>query len=106
MEFPVRRPLQLGREHDHQTLGVDGKQALVEERVQVRAENDSRIRWRMEAIEAPPGTSLLTFTAVRRTGEVPSEERSRDLDLELELVSRLEPDAAARILQAVGSTSR
>jgi hypothetical protein len=68
-------------------------------------ENDSRVRWRMEGVETPPGTSLLTLTAVRRTGEVPSEEKSRDLDLELELVGRLEPDAAARILQAVDSTS-
>jgi hypothetical protein len=45
----------------------------------------------------------VTFTAVRRTGEVPSEEKSRDLDLELELVRRQESDSAARIIQAVES---
>jgi hypothetical protein len=69
-------------------------------------ENESRTRCRVEAIETSPGACRVTFTAVRRTGEVPSEEKSRDLDLELELVRRLEPDSAARVLQAVDSTSR
>jgi hypothetical protein len=69
-------------------------------------ESESRTRCRVEAVETSPGACRITFTAVRRTGEVPSEEKSRDLDLELELVRRLEPDAAARVVQAVNSTSR
>lgn len=69
-------------------------------------ENDSHTRYRVEGAEKPPGMCHVTFTAVRRTGEVPSEEKSRDLDLELELVRRLEPDAAARIVQSVESTAR
>jgi len=69
-------------------------------------ENDSRTRCRVEAVETSPGACRATFTAVRRTSDVPSEEKSRDLDLELELVRRLEPDAAARILQAVEPTAK
>jgi hypothetical protein len=69
-------------------------------------ENHSNMRYRAEGVESPPGTCRVTFTAVRRTGEVPSEEKSRDLDMELELVRRLEPDAAARIIQSVESAAR
>jgi hypothetical protein len=69
-------------------------------------ENQSSTRYRVEGIDSPANTCRVTFTSVRRTGEVPSEERSRDLDLELELIRRLEPEVAARILQAVESAAR
>lgn len=42
----------------------------------------------------------VTFIAIRRTGSSPSEERSRDLELEVELVQRLDPEQAKRIVQA------
>jgi hypothetical protein len=38
-------------------------------------ENDSRTRCRVEAVETSPGACRATFTAVRRTSDVPSEEK-------------------------------
>jgi hypothetical protein len=69
-------------------------------------ENASRVRVRVEGVEEHDGTSRVTCTAVRRTGEAPSEERSRDLDMELELVRRLEPNEAERITRAVEAVSK
>jgi hypothetical protein len=62
--------------------------------------NASGTRYRVEGQDIDEKSCRITFVAIRRTGGAPSEERSRDLDMELELVRRLEPDAAARIAQA------
>jgi hypothetical protein len=69
-------------------------------------EDTSALRYRAEGIDAGAGTCRVIFTAVRRTGRTPSEEKSRDLDMELELVRRLEPEAAARILAASEGAAR
>ena len=63
-------------------------------------ENAPRVRYRIEGVDTGNGTCRVTFTAVRRTSEAPSEEKSRDLDMEVELVRRLDPGEAARIIQA------
>jgi hypothetical protein len=63
-------------------------------------ETPARVRLRVEGVESGERTCRVTFTAIRRTGEAPSDERGRDIDLELELVRRLEPDRAERITRA------
>ena len=63
-------------------------------------ENRDRLRYRVEGLDAGEGTCRVRFVAVRRTGSSPSEERSRDLDLEVELLRRLEPEEARRIAGA------
>ena len=60
----------------------------------------SATRYHVEGQDIGGTACRVTFVAVRRTGDSPSEERSRDLDLELELIRRLEPDAASRIASA------
>ncbi len=63
-------------------------------------ENASRVRVRLEGTDTGGGRCRATFTAIRRTGDAPSEERSRDVDLELELIRLVEPDEALRIRRA------
>jgi hypothetical protein len=62
--------------------------------------NASAVRYRAEGKDLDGKSCRVTFTAIRRTGNSPSEERSRDLELEVELLRRLEPDQAQRIVQA------
>ena len=52
------------------------------------------------------GTCRVMFIAIQRTGAVPSEVRSRDIDLEVELVRRLEPDEAARIVRLADDAAK
>lgn len=73
-----------------------GKSGLVLE----TREDKVRVRYRAEGTSTGEGASRLVFVAVRRTGGSPSEERSRDLELEIELIQRLEPQVAERILAA------
>ena len=65
-------------------------------------EDSSRSRYRLEGSEIGGKSCRLVFIAIRRTGLSPAEERSRDLDMELELARRVEPDEAARIQAASG----
>jgi len=81
---------------------ADGKGGLVLE----TREDPSALRYRAEGMDTGGGTCRVVFTAVRRTGRTPSEERSRDLDLEIELVRRLEPEAAARMLATAEAAAR
>ncbi|HTP30467.1 MAG TPA: hypothetical protein VMK12_33020 [Anaeromyxobacteraceae bacterium] len=69
-------------------------------------EDASLLRYRVKGMEEDQGTSRVTFVAMRRTGGAPSEETWRDLAMELELVRRLEPDVAARILAASETAAR
>ena len=62
----------------------------------------SAVRYRAEGTNIDGRSCRVTFTAIRRTDSSPSEERSRDLDLEVELMRRLDPEQAKRIEQAAG----
>jgi hypothetical protein len=63
----------------------------------------SSVRYRAEGVDLGDETCRVTFIAIKRTGTSPSEERSRDLDLELELLRRLDPEQAKRIVQAASA---
>jgi hypothetical protein len=69
-------------------------------------EDASRLRIRVEGVDGGDGTCRVTFTAIQETSETSGQERSRDLDLELELVRRLEPDEAARVSRVADAASR
>ena len=58
----------------------------------------SGVRYRAEGRDLDGKACQVRFTAIRLTGSSPSEERSRNLDLELELVRRLDPEQAKRIV--------
>jgi hypothetical protein len=69
-------------------------------------EDADGLRYRAEGVGLGKAQSRVMFFAVRRTGGTPSEVRSRDLALELELVRRLEPEAAARIVRTADAAAR
>lgn len=69
-------------------------------------EDPTHLRYRMEGTATGHDTCRVLFVAVRRSEDDPSEVLARDVALELELVRRLEPDAAARIVEASESAAR
>ena len=69
-------------------------------------ESSSSTRYRAEGRPSDGTSCRVTFTSIRRTGGSPSEERSRDLGLELELVRRLDPDAGRRIEESVATAAK
>lgn len=91
--------LHLLADHGYQLVGRD--------RLVVGAPPAGRFKrltagYRLEGSEIGGKSCRLVFIAIRRTGLSPAEERSRDLDMELELARRVEPDEAARIQAASG----
>ncbi len=61
------------------------------------------LRYRVEGIDTGGGTCRVLFTGVQRFKDSLDVDEWRDLDLELELVRRIEPGAAARIEHAVAA---
>lgn len=61
------------------------------------------VRHRAEGSDLDGKTCQVRFTAIKFADASPTEERSRDLDLELELVKRLDPEQAKRIELAAGA---
>ena len=58
------------------------------------------VRYRAEGIDLNGASCRVVVTAIRKTGGSPSEERSRALDMELDLLRRVEPAAAAPLQQS------
>jgi hypothetical protein len=81
----------LAKGHETQRLGADG---LV---LETNQDGEGR-RYRIEGRPAGAAASRVRFIVVERHRDDPGEEESRDSDAELELVRRLEPEAAARLL--------
>ncbi|HET9597352.1 MAG TPA: hypothetical protein VFP65_17310 [Anaeromyxobacteraceae bacterium] len=81
----------LAKGHETQRLGSDG---LVLETNQ----DAEKRRYRIEGRRAGTG-SRVRFVVVQQRSEDPSEELSRDLDAELELVRRFDPAGAARLIE-------
>jgi hypothetical protein len=61
--------------------------------------NGAHLRYRVEGRDTGSGTCRITYTAVQRDADDPSEEEARDVDMELELVRRVDAAAAAGIMQ-------
>jgi hypothetical protein len=80
----------LAKGHETQRLGSDG---LVLETNQ----DAEKRRYRVEGRRAGSG-SRVKFVVVQQRPDDPSEELSRDLDAELELVRRFDPAGAARLI--------
>jgi len=68
--------------------------------------NSTGTRYRVEGRPAGAGASQVRFFAIRQTGEMPEERTARDLAAELELVRRLEPDAARSIEATLAAPAR
>jgi len=60
-------------------------------------ENADRVRYRVEGTSYAGTACQVRFVVIHRTGGSPSEERSRDPDVELALLRRVESDEASRI---------
>ncbi len=65
-------------------------------------EDQHLVRYRVEGLERGGAACQVRFVAIRRTESSPSEERSRDLELELELVGRVAPEEAERLRAEAG----
>ena len=60
------------------------------------------VRYRLEGFDTGGGTSRVVFTAIQRVRDSLDENELRDVSMELELVQRLDPEGAARLLAAAG----
>jgi len=86
----------IAKGHETQRLGSDG---LV---LETNQDGEKR-RYRIEGRRAEGG-SRVRFVVVQTRSDDPSEELSRDLDAELELVRRFDPAGAARLIDEAERT--
>jgi len=60
----------------------------------------SDVRYRVEGTDTGGGTCRITFFRIAGSLDVQDERENRDVELELELVRRVDPDGAARLADA------
>jgi hypothetical protein len=79
-----------------------GEHTRVMETMESGGRFQTGFRYRVEGSDAGGGTCRVVFIAIQRVKDSLDEHESRDADMELELVRRLDPADAARVLEATG----